>query len=109
VTEGPTKAATGAVKRALKREYETDAGRINGGGTALLFLLIVLLGAPAVLEATLSHLLPGAEPHEFPWVPVVAIFVGGTLICVVVLAVLQPFLGEAEPTGGRKDGSGTKP
>jgi len=93
------KNAAKVVRTLLKLELDSDPGRLNLVGTALTFLLIVLLGMPSVLEATLSHLLPGGANYEFPWIPVIGLFIGGWFACVALLVIARPFLEGAESEG----------
>jgi hypothetical protein len=92
VAESALRTAGRAVSSILKTEFDTDVGRVNAIGVALGFLAILVLGLHAVYMETIARIFPSAGAYEFPVVTVLAIFFGGFLICVVILALLEPLL-----------------
>lgn len=77
--------------RGFSLENETGPGRNNArliiGGT----LLLLLLAMPRLPELLIGIWVDKYDP-DFPLVPVFAIFMGGGLICVFLLVLLEGLL-----------------
>jgi hypothetical protein len=60
----------------------------------LAFALLVLLGVQSTLEGVVSRLFGDDPPAEFPWVLVIVIYLGCMLVCVTLVALLQPLIAD---------------
>lgn len=79
--------------RGFRLEVRTDAGRVNASLIALAAGLMALVGAPDLLSQLIS-IWQDDYSASFPVVPVLAILMGGGLICVLLLVLLEPLLPE---------------
>lgn len=89
------------IVRAFRLEARTDAGQVNALLIAAAAGLMALVGAPDLLEQLIS-LWSKHYTARFPVVPVLAILMGGGLICVLLLVLLEPLLQERSDNERRR-------
>ena len=79
--------------RGLRLETGTDAGRVNALLIIVAFALMVIIGSPDLLSRVIAI---WSEDYSanFPVVPVLAILIGGGLICVLLLVLVEPLVSE---------------
>lgn len=79
------------IRRAIALEFRTDAGRVNALVIVAATLLMTAAGGRNLLEqliAVWSH----RYVADFPVVPVLALLLGGGLICVALLILVEELL-----------------
>lgn len=109
---GAAKAALKAVRAGLRIEFGSDPGRINGTYLAYGLVIILILGAPNLLEPIVRIWDPDYS-SGFPLVAVFAIFTGGFIICMMLLVLLAALIRSdkhppSSPTPHRKKRRGRK-
>lgn len=84
-------ATVGIVEKAFKIEFETDAGRLNALGLILVFALLALTSISSVWEVTISIVFNDPS-SQFPWLSLVAAFVGCLVVCMASAVALEALL-----------------
>lgn len=82
-------------------EAKTDAGQVNALLIVTAAALMAVVGGPDLL-GRLIGLWAKNYTSSFPVVPVLGILIGGGLICVLLLVLLEPLLQERQNRGRRK-------
>ena len=79
------------MRAGLRIEFGSDPGRTNGIYLAYGFVIILVLGAPNLLEPIVRIWDPDYS-SGFPLVAVFAIFTGGFIICMMLLVLLAALI-----------------
>jgi hypothetical protein len=85
-----------AFLRAFRLELSTDAGKVNYRLIFLSAAFMIVAGAPNLLEQVIA-IWAGDYTSDFPAIPALAILMGGGLICVLMLVLVEPLLPTKQP------------
>lgn len=89
------------LSKGLRLEWETDAGRLNALLIVLCTIFLMVAGVPNAIEQLIA-LWADQYTSAFPVISALAVLMGGGLVCVLLLVILQPFLPKQRRRRSRK-------